>query len=214
MLTGSARRRIEQAFACPLHNEYGASECLTIGYGCREGWLHVNADWAILEPVERDGSPTPPGMLSHTVLLTNLANGLQPIIRYDLGDRVRLREGPCACGNPLPAIQIEGRCDDIVTLRAADGAPVCLVPLALTTVIEEAANVHHFQLVQTAPDRLQLRLAAADRRRAGALATRALRAYLAVQGLPRVRVEIARTAPAAGPGNGKMRQVIALRGSD
>ena len=29
--------RIERAFGCPLQNEYGASECLAIAYGCREG---------------------------------------------------------------------------------------------------------------------------------------------------------------------------------
>ncbi len=214
VLTPSTRRRIERAFACPLHNEYGASECLTIGYGCREGWLHVNADWVILEPVERDGSPTPPGVLSHTVLLTNLANGLQPIIRYDLGDRMRLREDPCACGSPLPAMEIEGRSDDIVTLRAADGALRRLVPLALTTVVEEAADIHHFQIVQTAPDRLGLRIADVDRRRAGARACRALRAYLRLQGLSDVRIGLERETPAAAAGSGKLRQVIALPGFD
>ncbi len=214
VLTRAAQRRIEQAFGCPLHNEYGASECLTIGYGCREGWLHVNADWVILEPVERDGSPTPPGVLSHTVLLTNLANRLQPIIRYDLGDRARALAGPCACGNPLPAVQIEGRSDDVVALRAPDGTLQRLVPLALTTVVEDAADVHRFQIVQTAPDRLGLRLAPADRRRAGAKACRALRAHLRLQGLPGVRVGLERQAPATPGGSGKLQQVIALRGID
>ena len=47
----------------------------------------------ILEPVDRDYRPTPPGELSHTVLLTNLANAVQPIIRYDLGDSVRAKAG-------------------------------------------------------------------------------------------------------------------------
>ena len=117
-LSRAAHDAIEHAFGCPLINEYGASECLTIGYGCREGWLHVNSDWAILEPVDRDHRPTPPGELSHTVLLTNLANSVQPIVRYDLGDRVRAATARCACGSPLPAIQVEGRCDDVVAFTA------------------------------------------------------------------------------------------------
>ena len=54
-----------------------------MAYDCGQGWLHVNSDWVILEPVEADYSPTPPGQASHTVLLTNLANRIQPIIRYD-----------------------------------------------------------------------------------------------------------------------------------
>ncbi len=118
--------RIERVFGCPLQNEYGASECLTIGHGCREGWLHINADWVMLEPVDRDYRPTPPGELSHTVLLTNLANVVQPIIRYDLGDSVRAKAGACACGSPLPAIQVEGRSDDVLVAARARrhaGAP-------------------------------------------------------------------------------------------
>ena len=56
-----ARREIERAFGCRVVNEYGASECMSIAYGCDEGWLHVNADWVLLEPVDDDYRPTPPG---------------------------------------------------------------------------------------------------------------------------------------------------------
>lgn len=211
VLTSSAHAAIEAAFGCPLLNEYGASECLTIGHGCREGVLHINADWVILEPVDRDYRPTPPGELSHTVLLTNLANLVQPIIRYDLGDRVRVRADACACGSALPAIEVEGRCDDVVTFPARDGTLVRIVPLALTTVVEEAADVHCFQIVQLAPDRLRLRLIASDRRRAGAVARRALRALLDRNALHHVKVQLADDEPQCDPHDGKLRQVIALR---
>jgi len=212
-LSLAGRNGIERAFGCPLLNEYGASECLTIGHGCRAGWLHINADWAILEAVDRDYRPTSPGELSHTVLLTNLANAVQPIIRYDLGDRVRMHEGRCACGSPLPAMQVEGRSDDVVTVHAADGRPVRLVPLALTTIVEDAALVHRFQIVQSAPDRLELRLMAIDRARAGAAAITALREYLDHHGLANVKVHLARGEPQPEPEErgGKLRQVVALR---
>jgi putative adenylate-forming enzyme len=211
VLTRSAQAAIEAAFGCPLLNEYGASECLTIAHGCREGVLHVNADWVILEPVDGDYQPTPPGELSHTVLLTNLANLVQPIIRYDLGDRVRVRAEACACGSTLPAIEVEGRCDDVVTFPGRDGTVVRIVPLALSTVVEEAADVHWFQIVQHAPDRLQLRLAATDRRRAGAATVRALRELLDANALHHVRVQLVADAPQCDPRDGKLRQVIALR---
>jgi phenylacetate-CoA ligase len=213
-LSPAARREIERVFGCPLQNEYGASECLTIGFGCREGWLHVNADWVILEPVDRDHRPTPAGELSHTVLLTNLANAVQPIIRYDLGDRVRARATPCACGSTLPAIQVEGRSDDVVTLHARDGTTVRLVPLALTTIVEDAALVHRFQIVQAAPDRLDLRLMTADRARAGKTALAALRAYLDQQGLANVKVRLAGNEPQTEPETrgSKLRQVVGLSG--
>jgi len=211
VLSRSAHAAIEAAFGCPLLNEYGASECLTIGHGCRERVLHVNADWVILEPVDRDYRPTPPGELSHTVLLTNLANFAQPIVRYDLGDRVRMRTDACACGSALPAIEVEGRSDDVVTFPSRDGTVVRLIPLALTTVIEEAARVYRFQIVQHAPDRLHLRLTASDRRRAGAAALRALRELLDRNALDHVAVELAADEPRCDPRDGKLRQVIALR---
>lgn len=57
----------------------------------------MNADWVLLEPVDERHRPTPPGVPSHTVLLTNLANRVQPLIRYDLGDSVTLLDRPCQC---------------------------------------------------------------------------------------------------------------------
>ena len=107
-LAPSSGVEIERAFECSVVNEYGASECMSIAFGCGEGWLHVNSDWVLLEPVDSDYRPTPPGEPSHTVLLTNLANRVQPIIRYDLGDSIIAKPEPCACGSRLPAIQVEG----------------------------------------------------------------------------------------------------------
>lgn len=210
-LAASTRAQIERAFGCRVINEYGASECMSIAFGCEEGWLHVNADWVILEPVDDDYRPTPPGQPSRTVLLTNLTNRVQPIIRYDLGDSIVVKPEPCACGSPLPAIHVEGRHDDVVALRAPDGSTVRLLPLALTTVVEEATQVQRFQIVQTAADRLLLRLApgaGGDRLAAWHAARAALRRYLACQSLPNVRVALDRRGPLPDRRTGKLREVI------
>ena len=79
---GAGRRVLRAGGADPhhrgvrgaLHDAYAASEFTPIALECRRGWLHVNSDWAILEPVDADYRPAPPGEPSHTVLLTNLAN--------------------------------------------------------------------------------------------------------------------------------------------
>ena len=205
---------IESAFGCRVVNEYGASECMSIAFGCGEGWLHVNADWVLLEPVDRDYRPTPPGKPSHTVLLTNLANRVQPVIRYDLGDSVIAKPEPCACGSPLPAIQVEGRRDDVVSLCAPDGSIVRLLPLALTTVVEEAAHVHRFQIVQTADDKLMLRLDTSrksDRQEVWCAAAGALRQYLARQSLPNVHVGLDKQGPLTDRRSGKLREVVVAK---
>jgi putative adenylate-forming enzyme len=213
-LTETARGALERAFGCVVSNEYGASECLSIAFGCRAGWLHVNADWVVVEPVDRDYRPVAPGTLSHTALLTNLANRVAPIIRYDIGDRVVARASPCECGSALPAIRVDGRCDDVLSLRRRDGAIVSLLPLALSTVVEEAAEVHCFQIVQQGDEALSVRMPDdGPRRRVAAwrAARRALRRWLASHALPNVQVELDTLPPQPEPHSGKLRQVLARR---
>jgi phenylacetate-coenzyme A ligase PaaK-like adenylate-forming protein len=150
------------------------------------------------------------------VLLTNLANRVQPIIRYDLGDSVVVNPKPCACGSPLPAIRPEGRRDDVLALRAADGTIVQLSPLALTTVIEDATACRRFQLVQTAPDHIAVRLDVADpakRHAEFSAAARALNAYLAHQSLANVQLSLDTQAPVADGHSGKLREVISAVGA-
>ena len=216
-LPASTRAEIEAAFGCRVSNEYGASECLSIAFGCREGWLHVNADWVLLEPVDDDYRPTPPGEPSRTVLLTNFANRVQPIIRYDLGDSIVVKREPCACGSPLPAIEVEGRHDDVLSMVAPDGHIVRLLPLALTTIVEDAVSVPRFQIVQTAPDRLLVRLDCrgdADRPATWRAAEGALRGYLALQSLPNVSVGLDKRRPLADRRSGKLREVVVAKEGD
>jgi len=137
---------------------------------------------------------------------------VQPVIRYDLGDSVVALAGTCACGSPLPAIRVEGRCDDVVRLTARNGRKVSLLPLALTTVVEEAVDIHRYQLVQRGHDRLALRLAPGDADTRKAVwhdASAALRGYLAAQSLGNVKVVLDRMAPAPNARSGKLTKVIA-----
>ena len=71
-------------------------------------------------------------------------------------------------------------------------------------------DVHRFQIVQTAPDRLCLRLTDADRARAGAAALAALRAYLDRHALSNVEVVLEPGEPQPERRGGKLRQVVAM----
>ncbi|HEX7385095.1 MAG TPA: phenylacetate--CoA ligase family protein, partial [Burkholderiaceae bacterium] len=157
-LTAEARRHIESAFGCSVRNSYGASEFLSIGWECAEGRMHANTDWVILEPVDDALRPVPPGVASHTTLLTNLANHVQPLIRYNLGDSLRMSPEPCGCGSPLPVIEVQGRHDDPLVLRDAQGRSVTWLPLAISTLLEEEARVFDFQLHQRDARTLCLRV--------------------------------------------------------
>jgi len=152
-LTPPMRRFLQDSLGCPVANSYGASEFLALASECPQGRLHLNSDWAILESVDGHGASVPAGELGSTVLLTNLANHVQPLIRYDLGDRVAFDPAPCGCGSRLPVIDVHGRDDDTLLLGTK---AVPILPLALTTVLEDEVGLFDFQLVQEGPRKLCL----------------------------------------------------------
>ena len=147
------------------------------------------------------------------MLLTNLANRVQPLIRYRLGDSVTMHPDDCPCGNHRPSFTIEGRGDDTLRLRDARSAEVRLSPLAVTTVLEEGADLHRFQLLQTSADALSLRLddsLSSDPARLRERALTVLRDYLRRQGLPEIKLSVDAAPPSVDPASGKLRQVIVM----
>jgi phenylacetate-coenzyme A ligase PaaK-like adenylate-forming protein len=210
-LTPCARDHVAQAFGCAVHDSYGASEFLALAAACRLGRLHLNDDWALLEPVDEHGRPVPDGQPGATTLLTNLANRVQPILRYDLGDRVTLRGHGCACGSTLPVIEVQGRADDLLRVAGPGGREVGLAPLALCTVLEEGAGVFDFQLCRVDARTLELRLGEGACAEAGSAerALQALQEFLRQQGVPQVRVHIAAGPIGARGRSGKLKRVIA-----
>lgn len=147
-LAPAMRSRIEHVFGCPVRDSYGASEFLPIAFECGQARLHVNADWVILEPVDDRHQPMPAGLPSRTTLLTNLANHVQPLIRFDIGDSTVFDVDACPCGCPLPTLRVQGRRDDALVMPGRQGRPVTLLPLALICVLEEQAGVFDFELRQ------------------------------------------------------------------
>lgn len=208
-LSTTARRTIEAGFGCPLADSYGASEFLALAASCARGSLHLNADWVILEPVDRRGRPVAPGTAGDAAWLTSLANHVQPLIRYELHDRITLHAEPCGCGSPLPVIEVQGRSDDVLALEDPRGRRVRLLPLALTTVLEDQGGVFDFQLVQTGERSLRLDVGALHTTADAGRAREALRHWLAGQGLGRVRIAGGRMQAAACGRSGKHRRVIA-----
>ena len=212
-LTASMRNRVQQAFDCSVRNNYGASEFLSLGWECSHGGMHANTDWLILEPVDAQGQPVAAGEPSHTTLLTNLANRVQPLIRYDLGDQISIRTEPCACGSPLPVIDVQGRQDDALVMTGRDGRPVTLLPLALTTVLEDEAGVFDFQLRQCDAATLALRLGPEGPETASASAfarcQTALQAFAQRQGLGWVQVIQETGRPVPRGRSGKVQRVTA-----
>ncbi|MBU2411131.1 MAG: phenylacetate--CoA ligase family protein, partial [Gammaproteobacteria bacterium] len=208
-----ARTHVQQAFGCPVSHSYGASEFLALASECEHGGMHFNSDWAILEPVDEHGHPVAEGGLASTTLLTNLANHVQPLLRYDIGDRVSFLPHACACGSALPLIAVDGRCEETLVLGRGSAKRVHLLPLALTTVLEDDAGLFDFQLVQRGPCDLTLssRLGGEAGRRMLKRACDALHAYLAKLGATGVRIRSEPGQAARVGRSGKAVRVLAER---
>lgn len=158
MLGLESRSEIQNVFSCCVHNQYGASEFLPIAWECAFGHLHVNSDWVILEPVDHNYQPVEDEQMSFTTLISNLANYVQPIYRYDIGDQVIMPKKQCACGSPFPQIELIGRKDDVIYMKNSVGKGVTILPLTLTTLIEQC-GIYAFQLRQSHGCQLKLILA-------------------------------------------------------
>jgi phenylacetate-coenzyme A ligase PaaK-like adenylate-forming protein len=209
-LTKTMRNYIEGAFGSRVRNAYGASEFLPIARECDFGNLHVNSDWVILEAVDDQYRPVPDGHMSHTTLLTNLANYVQPLIRYDIGDSIRFHTSMCPCGSHFPAIDVMGRKDGLMKVLDDQGKTLNLLPLAITTVIEEDAGIFDFQIAQQDKTTLVLRLPhrkqhpAQDMHRCKA----ALQSYLNKQGASKIKLITESNAQIVLSRSGKLNRIL------
>jgi len=143
------RAVIESVFSCTVFNQYGSREVPNIGLQCTHGNFHIFSDLVKLESMPVDGE--------HRLLVTSLTNRVMPMIRYELGDLGRLREGQCSCGSPFPmmALDVCRRNDLIVTPAGRKIYPSWFVHL-----LDGLSGIEQFQFVQTGPGSIVLRLCA------------------------------------------------------
>jgi phenylacetate-coenzyme A ligase PaaK-like adenylate-forming protein len=202
LLTDEIRSKLERRFGCYVQTHYSCTEGGEIACECEEKHLHINEDWVIVEPVDSEYNPVPYGEMSDKVLLTNLSNTIQPFIRYELTDRVIVHNERCRCGRTTLWLEIEGRTDDILEFENG----VRIAPMSLYKVLEEVKAIRRFQLVQRAPDRVELRLISEDPVEAFEQAKHDLQEFFGSRGLS---VEIVRSEepPQADKTSGKFKHI-------
>ena len=143
-LLPEARQVMHETWGAPIANGYAMSE--GIFTGCCDHGIHLPDDLCIFEPVDADGRPVAPGALSHRVLVTNLYNHTQPLIRYEVTDQVTLIDGNCPCGSSFRRIaDPQGRLDD--TFEYADGLSVH--PHLFRSALGRHPAVMEYQVGQT-----------------------------------------------------------------
>lgn len=116
-LTGEMRDAFQRVYGCKSYDSWSGVEACGLVSECEHGSLHISPDIGIIELLDENGSPVKPGEVGE-VVCTSLINFDQPLIRYRIGDLMRLGSGSCGCGRSMPIIEeIVGRVEDVVIGR-------------------------------------------------------------------------------------------------
>lgn len=142
------RELIAEVLNCPVANGYGGRDSALIAHECPQGGMHVLSDAVILELLDAQGHPVPPGEPGE-IVITDLYSHEFPFIRYATGDVAVMSNRRCPCGRALPLLErVEGRSNDMIL--APDGR--IINSLALIYPVRAIEGIEHFRVRQKAVD--------------------------------------------------------------
>ena len=149
--TRAMLRDIARAVDAPLYQLYGATEAGVLFMECEHGRLHPNERHSHIDLV-----PMPGTARLARVLVTTLGRRWMPLLRYDIGDVVRVAEQrDCACGlqSDGPLLErVEGRLGDCADVNGETVTPLMLDD-AIHAALGSRATLEQWQL---AGDTLQV----------------------------------------------------------
>lgn len=97
------RAAVKEALRCPVLSLYGTTEtgCLASECGCEDGH-HFDVDAHVL--TLRHARRIDPATVEGELLLTTVQLHTQAVVKYAVGDIVRVGTSACPCGEPTPRI--------------------------------------------------------------------------------------------------------------
>ena len=107
------RQVISSVLGCKLIDQYASSEGAPFILECKSGRLHIHPLTGIFEVVDESMQPATEG----EILVTSFTTDGTPLIRYRVGDRIKLApdSNNCECGSHFPIVEsIEGRSTDYI----------------------------------------------------------------------------------------------------
>jgi phenylacetate-CoA ligase len=140
VLTPQIRTATAAAWGSEPFNVYAATETAGIASECIDHHLHAYDDLVIAESVDDADQPVPPGTAGARLLVTVLFSRTQPLIRYELTDRVRLAPEAATDLGPFSTIVagVEGRTEDVLQLPGADGQLARVHPNLFHAVLDDS----------------------------------------------------------------------------
>ncbi len=148
LVTEAMRSVIRRAWGIRPFQSYSATEGLLSVECDHHRGIHLFDDLCIVEVVDDENRPVPDGVPGRKILLTNLFQFREPLIRYEISDRICIDPEPCSCGRPFRLISaIIGRNDDIFYLEGTSGEPAPVHPLNFHSVLAPLTNIEEYQVV-------------------------------------------------------------------
>ena len=148
------RRDIEEAFGTRIYDRYGTSEFAVSMTGCREGNLHLDMEFGL---VEVEATEETDDWVRGALLVTGFANDATPFIRYRIGDVGTRSKRPCACGRAGEVfLDVDGRIEDYVV--TPDGRWIG----RMDHVFKEQREIAEAQILQDDASAIEVRVAPRD----------------------------------------------------
>lgn len=107
------REVISAVLGCKIVDQYASSEGAPFILECEHGGLHIHPLTGIFEVVNEYMQPAQEG----EILVTSFTTEGTPLIRYRIGDYIKLapKDKQCVCGSSFPLVEsIEGRSTDYI----------------------------------------------------------------------------------------------------
>ena len=154
VVNDTVREAARRAWGVPIVDAYSCSEVGFLAIQCpeREDMYHIQSENVLLEIVDEHGQACATGELGR-VIITDLHNFAQPLIRYEIGDYAEVGV-PCSCGRGLPTLRrIVGRSRNLLMLK--DGRRI--LPDFRIRQWPSIAPINQAQIVQKSVEHLEVR---------------------------------------------------------
>lgn len=151
------RKLIEDTFQVKVHNYYGTSEMSAYITECEKGELHLKSEYSFVEILNSKNQACKPGETGR-IVSTNFINAAFPLIRYDVGDMVKISSNQASkCGkNGLLIDYIWGRIENYVY------TPEGYMVGRLDHLFKDALNVKEAQIEQRNKNEVIIRITPGD----------------------------------------------------
>lgn len=151
------REVIGSVLGCKIADQYASSEGAPFILECEHGGLHIHPLTGVFEVVDENMQPAQEG----EILVTSFTTEGTPLIRYRIGDRIKLapEDKQCVCGSCFPLVEkIEGRSTDYI-LSPTHGK-VNLGNISNST--KGVDGIIQFQVIQQELERVQVLVVATE----------------------------------------------------